>query len=208
VSDVVAAIILAAGASSRMGRPKALLLDQDGMAFIRRAASIARDAGCAPIHIVTGDGNTAEAIALAIGDINAAMVNASDWTDGMHRSIAAGIASLEPLADVSAAIVLPCDQPALSGNHLAMLIATWRERRTPMVASARDGRGGIPALFARSVWPILAKLPPGEGARALLRDASPDVAHVALASAAAADVDTPADYARYLGDAATDVPSA
>lgn len=189
----VAGLVLAAGASARMGRDK-LLLRLGGEALLRRAARIALEAGLAPVIAVLGPAAAAARAALA-GLPCEPVVN-PDPSRGQGSSLAAGIAALPP--DAAAVVVTLPDMPRVSAAMIAALVARWRETGAPLVLSEYAGTQAPPALYAR---PLLAELAGAAGASV----GSPGKAVAAAHRAAAAvlpwpaeallDVDTPEDLA-------------
>jgi len=184
-TGAITTIVLAAGASTRLGRPKQLVL-RDGIPLVARAARTALEAALGPVLVVLGA--QAEAVADALAGLDVALVTNTRWEDGMGTSIAAGVADAAQRPSCEAVILMTCDQPGVSSAHLTALAAEWRRAGAEAVGSAYGGSVGIPALFARQGFPSLMALEPGSGAKVLLRGAT------ALACPACeADIDTPED---------------
>lgn len=160
----VAAIILAAGASTRLGEPKQLV-KLAGELLLMRAVRIAKEAGCDPVLVVLG-ANAAEILAQCGRLENADVVVNSDWQEGMASSIRCGVRRLGDTLD--AAILMTCDQPAVTSEHLQRLIERCTD--TP-VASLYAGRRGVPACFSAADFMELSLLAGEEGARRLLQSA-------------------------------------
>jgi CTP:molybdopterin cytidylyltransferase MocA len=159
----VAAVILAAGASTRLGEPKQLAM-LGGERLLERAVRVAVEAGCTPVVVVLGA--EAERI-LAECDFRTADVVINEaWREGMAASIRAGVAAIAGVCD--AAVVMTCDQPAVTADHLRKLAATCGE--VP-AASAYAGRKGVPACFAAGHFAELMNLHGDAGARSLLESA-------------------------------------
>jgi CTP:molybdopterin cytidylyltransferase MocA len=193
VSATAAAVLLAAGRSTRLGTPKALLATADGRPLVRALADAARDAGCSPVFVVTGEPSLARAVADAVAGSGATCVPSPRYAEGMGHSIAAGIAALTATADAPARCVLmACDQPAVTATHLAALVARAIAHDGRAVSSY-DGIAGIPAVWPRTDWPALAALTGDRGARALLRGDEPSVP----LAGGGLDLDTPADVSRW-----------
>jgi molybdenum cofactor cytidylyltransferase len=186
----VAAIILAAGASRRLGRPKQLLL-LGGETLISRTIRLATEAGAAPRVAVLGA--HAEAIRASIGPDGATVAINEGWEQGVAGSIHAGLRALD--AEVSGALILSCDQPRLTAEHLRALIENFiAQNESAIVASAYAGVQGVPAVFPRSAFPDLLALAGDKGARALLLH--PPCALIALPfPGGEADIDKPEDLA-------------
>lgn len=184
------AVVLAAGASVRLGRPKALVVcGERGETLVRRACRVALGAA-AHVIVVSRPG-----LDLGVADLSVTVVENPDAATGMASSIRVGIATLAE-RDVEVALVLAVDQPLVETTDLQALLAALASE-TPMVAAAYEDTVGIPAAFRREVFASLLELTGDHGARYLLRRDGHGVARVAMAHAAV-DIDTPADV-RALG---------
>lgn len=170
-----AAILLAAGASRRLGRPKQLE-EVDGRTLLRAAAVNALGAGCDPVLVVLGhaaDRLTAELVGLPVHTVLAA-----DWAEGMAASLRAGVAALPD--GVDAALLLVCDQPAVTAEHLRRLLETREASGLPAAASVYAGVLGVPAVLHRTLFPELLSIEGDTGARTVLRRDPGRVAGVPL----------------------------
>ncbi|GAA4355227.1 nucleotidyltransferase family protein [Hymenobacter saemangeumensis] len=186
----VGVLLLAAGASTRLGQPKQLLPFQ-GKSLLRRAAETASATGCGPVVLVTGALH--DELLPEVAGLPVAAVRNLRWADGMSSSIAAGLAYLEARAPaLEAVLVLVCDQPLLTVDVLQQLIARFQPERPPVVASAYAGVRGVPALFSRALFGELRQLSGPAGARELLHRYS-DVAAVDFPGGVV-DVDTMEQY--------------
>ena len=193
----VGLLLLAAGSSSRLARPKQLLPYQ-GQTLLRRAAEVAVASPCRPLVLVTGALH--DELLPEIEGLPFHVVRNDAWADGMGGSIAAGLAELETAAEaapVDAVIVMLCDQPLLTEDVLGRLIVQFQATGQPVVASAYAGTQGVPALFGRDVFPQLLALRGASGARELLQQ----YAHLPTVDfpGGATDVDTEAQYAALGG---------
>jgi molybdenum cofactor cytidylyltransferase len=188
----IAAVILAAGASSRMGRPKQLL-DWGGRPLARAAAEPALAARLAPIVAVVGAARAEVEAALA--DLPLQVVANPDYAAGQSTSLRAGIAALDPDAD--AVVVLLGDQPFVTAAIVERLVAEWHASQASIVAPVYAGQRGNPVLFARAVFPELLAIQGDQGARSVLA-ADPSRIHpVAFDDPRPlADIDTLEDYER------------
>lgn len=176
-----AAIVLAAGASRRLGEPKQLIR-LNGETLVERVARICRDAGCDPVIIVLG--GSAEKIREQCSFEDAKVLLNEEWNEGMGTSIRTGINALK--TDIDGCILVTCDMPAVSAEHLRKLMKTGEK-----AASCYAGRRGVPAYFPHTAFALLMNLRGDTGARELLKDA-----RVVELAAGELDVDTPEDIKR------------
>jgi molybdenum cofactor cytidylyltransferase len=194
MSDRIAAVILAAGASSRMGRPKQLL-DWGGTPLVRLAAETALAARLDPAIVVVGAARAAVAAALA--GLSLRIVDNPAYAEGQSTSLRAGVAALGP--EVGAAVVLLGDQPFVTAGMIARIVADWRTSGKPIVAPLYAGKRGNPVLFARTIFPELLRIQGDQGARGVLAS---DPSRVQLVPfddpRPLADIDTPEDYDRLV----------
>lgn len=186
------AIILAAGASTRLGSPKQLLL-VDGQPLVVRAAQAALTAGAWPVVVVLGA--HAELIRPTLARLPVLTVENSAWPEGMAASIRTGITTLGQFSrTLDATLIALCDQPAFNATVIAQLLAAQRATGRSIIAARYAGRHGAPALLMRAHFPALAALTGEAGARELLNGDAAQVTAVDL-PALAHDLDTPADVA-------------
>lgn len=186
----VGAVILAAGGSSRLGRPKQLLTFRDET-LVRRAVRAAAEAGCDPVIVVAGD--LGEAIQLELQSTAAIIVENPEWPRGLGTSVRRGLQEVE--GSIDAVVLLACDQPLVDKAVIAELIAAQEKTEKPIVASSYANTLGIPALFDRSCFSALLALPDDSGAKTLIAARPNDVAAVAF-ERGAIDIDTPEDFER------------
>jgi len=180
-------IVLAAGASTRLGSPKQLLMHR-GEVLVRRALCSALATQPAAAVIVVGA--QADAVYAAVADLGVQRVDADAWSDGMGASLRAGLAALPDAVD--AVLVVLCDQPALDAEHLRQLVAAWNHDRSRAIATAYAGAVGVPALLPRSWFAALREGPGDSGARDLLASRRAEVVMIRN-EALAEDVDVAAD---------------
>lgn len=156
----IAAVVLAAGASRRLGSLKQLaLLGEETL--LERAVRVAREAGCSPVIVVLG--TEAELVLRGLPD-NAVPVRNDQWEEGMGTSIRAGVRACEAIA--AGVVVMTCDQPAVTVEHLRLLMTG-----PGLKASWYAGRNGVPAFFPKRYFEELMALSGDVGARELLRSA-------------------------------------
>lgn len=179
------AVLLAAGASSRLGQAKQLL-EVDGEPLLRRAAR-ALLAG-EPAELVVVLGHDTERIGAVVDGLPLRRVIAADHAEGMAAALRAGIAALGPRC--AGALVALTDQPALDAAHLVALRDAWHRAPEHAAASRYAGVAGVPALLPRAWFADLLALRGDTGARALLRARAAEVS-LLDAPALAFDVDLP-----------------
>lgn len=177
---MTAAVVLAAGASSRLGEPKQLVT-LAGETLLERAIRTAREADCSPVVVVLGA--AAERIAEQCDLSDAVVVVNELWSEGMGSSVRLGVAAVQGADGV---VLMTCDQPAVTAAHLRALMASGG-----VVGSAYAGRVGVPAYFPAAEFAGLLALRGDRGARELLRG----MAAVDLPGGEV-DVDTVEDLAR------------
>jgi molybdenum cofactor cytidylyltransferase len=181
----VAALIPAAGASARMGRPK-LLLELGGRTLIENAVGTAILAGCSPIVVVVGGGP--KQIAEIARRLGAEVVQNDEWRQGLGTSISRGMTALPP--DIDAVLILPADQIGVEPEHLRRLIASAREEGG-VAATDFGASRGAPAAFSIEKFGLLSKLLADRGARDAIQNARP-----IAPSRPIRDVDTLEDFAK------------
>ena len=168
------AIILAAGASRRLGVSKQLLLIE-GEPLVRRAVRAALATEPAQTLVVVG--KSADSVFAAVHDLAVARIDCAEWAEGMGASLRSGSAALHD--DCDGALVIVCDQPALTAAHLQTLVNAWRNAPQRAVASAYANTVGVPAILPRSWFADLKNLQGDHGARDLLRSRVESVIAVA-----------------------------
>lgn len=188
---MIAAVILAAGASTRMGRPKALLR-HGGRSFVRAVVDLA--AGCDPILVITG------AVDLAAVDLGPARrVHNDAWPLGQLGSLQRGLADLDGLA-IAGLLVLTVDRPHLRPATVSGLLAAFRADPGKIWQPAQAGRRGHPILWPAALLPLIRALPIDASPRDLL-DAHAHLRRELVVDDPAVhdNLDRPADLARLGG---------
>ena len=186
----VSAVILAGGASRRMGQPKQLL-PVDGRPMLARVVDAALQANLAQVIVVLGAG--AGDIAPALSGRAVTIVINPNWQAGMASSLRAGLAAVAPHSE--AALFIPADMPRLSAGVLQAIVWHFQTSHKGLVIPTCNGRRGNPVLIARSFFPELMALDGDVGGRAIVAAHPLDVAEVELNDDSILfDVDTPADY--------------
>lgn len=189
-------VLLAAGGSRRMGRPKQLLPIK-GKPLVRYVAERVVRADVAPVFVVLGAEE--KKIEPTLADLPIQLVVNPNWQEGMGSSLRVGVeAMLEYAPDLQAIIVALADQPGLQPDHIDKLVTRYRHGGCSLVASQSGSSRVPPVLFGREWFPRLSQLSGDAGAREFLRENRPDYAFVELADNT--DLDTHEDYERYLED--------
>ncbi|MEW5738037.1 MAG: nucleotidyltransferase family protein [Myxococcota bacterium] len=179
-----AAVVLAAGASTRLGRAKQLV-EVHGETLVHRAARQALEAGCVSVVVVEG----AVSVASALGGLAVEVVRCEDWARGPGASLKRGVAALAGRAD--GLLVMLVDQPDVTAEDLRRLL----DAPGDVAAAQYEGVLGVPARFSGEKVRVLAAVADERGAGPWLRAHAGEVTPVSMPSAAR-DVDTPDDLPR------------
>ena len=186
----VAAIILAAGASTRLGASKQLLRIGD-QSLVRRTVRVAAECGLDPIIVVTGA--QAEAVRAELADDRVDAIFNPTWISGIGSSIRCGVQHLRQIApDATAVVLLVCDQPHLSAAVIHGLLDAQIVSDKPAAACAYAETLGTPCVFSSDYFDAMEMLGDQQGAKKLLLAHLDRVAQFPW-PAGAIDIDTPAD---------------
>lgn len=159
-------LLLAAGAGSRMGMPKALVHEPDGTSWLVRSTEVLRAAGCDEVVVVLGAG-VEEARTLVPPDTR--VVVADDWADGMAASLRAGLSALESRPYGEVAVVTLVDLPDVTAEVVRRVLAAATGPAT-LARASYDGLPGHPVVLGRDHWAsVAADVSGDEGAKAYLR---------------------------------------
>jgi len=185
------AVILAAGASTRLGQPKQLVR-LEGESLLHRTARLALEAGCSPVLVVLGF--EAETLRAELRGLNVDVVVNHEWQEGMGASLRSGMEALRKTdPQPNAVLVLVCDQPRLAAAHLRTLLAHHQSaRRIAITASVYARRAGVPAIFAAKLFSALLASSGDRGARNLIRAHAAEVQGIPW-PAGELDLDLPED---------------
>lgn len=185
----VAAVILAAGRSTRMGGPNKLLAELRGKALVRIVAEQVLASKASSVTVVTG--HQAAEVEAALRGLNVTFTHNPDFTEGLATSVKAGIAVVP--REAAGAVVCLGDMPLIDAKLLDRLIAAFAPDRGALIAvPVSDGRRGNPVLWSRRFFPELMTLDGDIGARHLIARHADAVAEVVVdGNAAFLDIDTP-----------------
>jgi CTP:molybdopterin cytidylyltransferase MocA len=155
-------LLLAAGAGTRMGTPKALMRDEDGTSWLLRSVAVLREGGCDPVSVVLGA--EAERARELLDRGNVRVVVADHWAEGMGESLRAGLAALAA-SDAEAVLVSLVDLPDVSADVVRRVVAAGGGP-DQLARAAYDGSPGHPVLLGRHHWAGVADSASGDrGAR-------------------------------------------
>jgi CTP:molybdopterin cytidylyltransferase MocA len=201
---VVAAIILTAGASSRMGRDKGLLPLPDGGTFLSRLTRSLLEGGCAEVVAVVGAAEPAFRAAVERDRLPVRLVRNPDPSRGQLSSLHQALDDLAPRAP-RAVMMAPVDLPLVTPETVRAVIEAWNRSGAPIVRPSRGGRHGHPVLFDARVLTELRAADLSVGARAVVRAHASESLDVEVDDAGAfEDIDTPEDYRRVFGRGISD----
>ncbi len=191
----IAIMILAAGASTRMGTPKQLLLYQ-GRSFLQYIIEMAIASVCHPVVVVLGA--NAEQIYPQIKQLPIQVVKNQDWVYGMSTSIRSGIELLNNLPQkIEAVVITLCDQPFVCDQIINQLVDAYYAVKKPIIACEYGGTLGVPAIFSQIFFSELAALKETSGAKKIINNHFIEVFSIPF-SLGNIDIDTPKDYEQLL----------
>ena len=211
VLEPTAAIILAAGSSSRYGEVKQLLTYK-GLTFLQTVIRTSIMAGLSPIIVVTGSNHESVSDSIKGFHENISIINNPDWQQGQSTSIRKGITALEQMSKrilktkssqsesfVGSTLFLLTDQPQVDISLLEALADQHSRNLSPVIAPLVDGQRGNPVLFDRITFPLLKKLVGDVGGRGIFHKYPPSYIqwndHSILM-----DVDTSSDYSKLIDE--------
>ncbi len=187
----IGVILLAAGASSRLGTPKQLLA-YAGQTLLQYSLQVAKDSVAGPIVVVLGA--QADTIKSEVNNTDVHIVVNEDWSEGMASSIRYGVkALLESNPGIEGAILMVCDQPYVTASVLKELIAAHQKTGKPIITCGYAHTYGPPTLFHKSMFSELLQLQGDVGARSILGKHTDQVEIISFPEGTV-DIDTPADY--------------
>jgi molybdenum cofactor cytidylyltransferase len=197
---MIPAVILAAGASTRMGRPKALLpIGRDKETFVGRLLRTFSEAGVDDLVVVVGASATAVSEAIARMPVFARVVENRGFERGQLSSLVAALDVVDR-PGVQAVMAMPVDMPLVGAATVRAVAAAYRRHRPLVARPVLGGRHGHPVIFDRALFVELRGADFAVGARAVIAAHLCDVLDVPVTdSGSLHDIDTPEEYERHTG---------
>lgn len=187
-----AAIILAAGSSSRMGQSKQLLPVDGEPLLLRTVKAVLSTSLLSSTVVVLG--SEEERHSTLLQHLPVDIVSNPDWKKGIGSSLKAGLEqALQKDPALEGVVILVCDQPLLSGENITALLTTYSKTGKPVVASRYAGVPGVPAFFFKSYFDKLKRISDQEGAKKIILSNRGDVAEVNFPGGEV-DLDTMEEY--------------
>ena len=192
---MIRAIVLAAGASSRMGQAKAALpLGTTGDTVVARVVATLLAAGLPSVAVVAGAHIDAVRAAMPRFEPRARVVEHLGWAQGQLSSLLAGLAAVDG-PNLEAILVTLVDVPLVRPDSVAAIVHAWRQSRAPIVRPVDGDRHGHPVIFDRAVFDDLRCADPAVGAKAVFAAHASRRLDVPIQDDGAfVDIDTPTDY--------------
>ena len=197
---MISAIVLAAGASSRMGQAKAALpIGRTGETVVGRVVTTLLAGGILEVTVVAGAHIDAVRHAMPPHEPRARVIEHPGWEQGQLSSLIAGLNAIDDQL-VEAVMVTLVDVPMVTPATVAAVISAWRSSRAPIVRPANGDRHGHPVIFDASVFDDLRNADPNAGAKAVFTAHRARIVNVEVEDPGAfEDIDTPGDYQRLIG---------
>jgi molybdenum cofactor cytidylyltransferase len=194
--DEVAALVLAAGLSRRMGQPK-MLLPWGSRTVLGQVLYVLEAAGVRQRWVIGGAAY--ERIVEIAHQAGAECLYNAQYAEGeMLLSIQLGLRALEGEPHIQAALICLGDQPQIEAQVVRRLLQEWEALRAPLLVPSYQGRRGHPWLIARPLWAALLELQPPQTARHFLRAHAAQIQEVAVETdSILQDIDTPQEYERF-----------
>ena len=184
-------ILLAAGSSSRLGKPKQLIIFE-GKSLLQHGLQVAIDTGIGPV--VTVLGANADLVSREVENQAVLVAINENWKEGMASSVRKGLQRLLNMApETNAAIIMVCDQPFVTTKLLIDLVKKYQQTGKPIIASSYDNILGTPALFDKTIFAGLLELKGDTGAKKIIKE-NPDWVESVNFPLGKIDIDTEADY--------------
>jgi molybdenum cofactor cytidylyltransferase len=196
---MIPAIVLAAGRSSRMGRPKALLPLADGETFLTRIIRTLQAAGVDDVVVVLGHDAEAIAESLARADLRVRLALNREYDRGQLSSLLVGL-NVVDRPGVEAVLITLVDVPLVSPATVRAVVERYRQTRAPVVRPTKGERHGHPLLIDRSLFEELRRADETSGAKPIVRAHASFGGDIPIIDEGAfADIDTAVDYREVVG---------
>jgi len=193
---LITAIVLAAGKSERIGRPKPLLPMGDGTPFLTAILETMTGTAVDEVRVVVG--HQAEQVIDLGGLVRHVIVHNKEFERGMLSSVQAGIRALPH--GTTAFLLWPVDQPLVRADTVDQIIDTWKQGHALVVVPVHRGKRGHPTLFSAKLSQELLRAPESEGARAVVHAHEKTLVEVEVDDAGiVTDIDTPQAYRKAFG---------
>jgi molybdenum cofactor cytidylyltransferase len=190
-------ILLAAGQSARLGKPKQLL-NYKGKTLLAHSLQIAIETQLQPI--VTVLGANLDTLKQSIEPTNTNIVINQEWSEGMASSIRCGIEELLKIApSIAGIIIMVCDQPYVTAKLLTDLVEKHKDSSKQIIASRYNNNIGTPALFDKTIFALLLSLKGDSGAKKIMKS-NPDWVETVNFPFGEIDIDTSLDYELLMKD--------
>jgi len=184
-------ILLAAGQSARLGKPKQLL-NYKGKTFLEHSLQVAIETQLQPI--VTVLGANADLLKKSIEQFSTKVVINQQWSEGMASSIRCGMEELIRInPTIAGVIIMVCDQPYVTAKLLTDLVEKYKYSLKPIIASSYKNNIGTPALFDKTIFALLLSLKGDSGAKKIMKS-NPDWVETVSFLFGEIDIDTTGDY--------------
>ena len=190
-------ILLAAGQSARLGKPKQLL-NYKGKTLLAHSLQIAIETQLQPI--VTVLGANLDTLKQSIEPTNTIIVINQEWSEGMASSIRCGIEELLKIVpSIAGVIIMVCDQPYVTAKLLTDLVEKHEDSSKPIISSRYNNNIGTPALFDKTIFALLLSLKGDSGAKKIMKS-NPDWVETVNFPFGEIDIDTSLDYELLMKD--------
>ena len=196
---MIPAIVLAAGTSTRMGRPKALLPVTDTDTFVNRIVRTFLDAGVDDVVVVLGHEADSVAASLLESGLPVRLVINEAYATGQFSSVLRGLNAIDR-PGVAAMLMTLVDVPLVSPSTVRAVVERYKATHAPIVRPVRGNEHGHPVLVDRSLFALLRAADPSTGAKPIIRGHVSPAGDVVVEDAGAfLDIDTPDEYQRAIG---------
>lgn len=190
-------VVLAAGRSTRLGRPKQLV-SKEGSSLLRRALSAACESGMGPVYAILG--SNAESMKTELAGLPAKAVVNDLWEEGIASSLRCGLRQARSdNPGMDGILVMVCDQPAVEADTLRILAAIRNQADAALAACSYGDTLGTPALFHHSLFAELQTLQGDAGAKRVIERHREEAVFLDFPEGVT-DIDTEADCNAWLSD--------